>query len=247
MRREDIHNAVNGLRRVGRVQRRENEMPRLCECESGGNGFEIPHFSHHDDVRILPEHSPECLRERVEVLPVLPLPDDALAFGEEKFYGIFHSHNVLSTCLIDALDHGGERGAFPCSRRTCEEDEPLLEETEISYLLRETDIFRSGNTLGNETSDQTRERPFVVAVHTETCAVFECVGDIDFTLLLKFPELLLSQDLLHHSLHLRPRELRFPLSSEFSVDAEKHRRTDGQVHIGSACLARGSEDGVRVR
>ena len=50
LRREDLDDAVDGLGSGDGVQGRKHEMPRFRRFEGEGNGFEIAHFAHEDDV-----------------------------------------------------------------------------------------------------------------------------------------------------------------------------------------------------
>ena len=61
--REDIDDAMNRLRGVARVQRRQNQMTGLGGCQRSGNSLEVAHFANEDDFGILTQRRAECRRE----------------------------------------------------------------------------------------------------------------------------------------------------------------------------------------
>ena len=56
--RKNVHDAVNGLRRIPSVQSRENQVAGLGRCDRRRHGFEIAHFSDQNDIRVAPQRRP---------------------------------------------------------------------------------------------------------------------------------------------------------------------------------------------
>src|SRR5207248_986175 len=76
VRREDVDDAVDALRRGVGVQGREGEVSGLGDGERGGRCLEVAHLAHQHDVRVLPQG---VLQGRVEAVGVgahLALVDD---------------------------------------------------------------------------------------------------------------------------------------------------------------------------
>ena len=63
VRRIERQDAVDRLRRVGRVQRREDEVAGVRRLERGVERFEVADFADEDDVGILTQHAAQRLRE----------------------------------------------------------------------------------------------------------------------------------------------------------------------------------------
>ena len=75
--REGIDDAVDGLRRIGRVQRREDEVAGLGRGDRGRHRLQIAHLADEDHVRILPQHVAQRVGERARIDADLALLDDA--------------------------------------------------------------------------------------------------------------------------------------------------------------------------
>ena len=67
VRRIERQHAVDRLRRVRRVQRREHEVAGVGRLERRVERFEISNFADEDDVGILPQHAAQRLRRSVAV------------------------------------------------------------------------------------------------------------------------------------------------------------------------------------
>jgi len=63
VRREDIEDAVDRLRGVGRVERGQDQVAGLGRGHGRRDRLEVAHLAHDDDVRILPQHVDEGSRE----------------------------------------------------------------------------------------------------------------------------------------------------------------------------------------
>ena len=79
VRREDVDDAVDGLRGVLRVQRGEDEVTGLGRGERDRDRLQVTHLADQDDVGVLAQHVLERVLERVRVLADLALVDQAAA------------------------------------------------------------------------------------------------------------------------------------------------------------------------
>jgi hypothetical protein len=66
-----------------------------------GDGFEIPHLAHQDDVRILAERGAERVLEALGVRAHLALVDQALAVLVHEFDRILDGHDVVAAFAVD--------------------------------------------------------------------------------------------------------------------------------------------------
>src|SRR5579862_9446697 len=65
-----VHQSGESLRRIICVQRRENEMPRLCRLDGDLGGLEVTDLTHHDHVRVLAQERTHRRREGESYLGV---------------------------------------------------------------------------------------------------------------------------------------------------------------------------------
>ena len=76
--REHVDDAVDGLRRVLRVQRGEHEVAGLGGGQRGGDRLEVAHLAHEDHVRVLAQRGLQAEREALRVGAQLALVHDAV-------------------------------------------------------------------------------------------------------------------------------------------------------------------------
>ena len=109
VRRVERQHAVDRLRRVRRVQRREHEVTRVRRLERGVERLEVANLADEDDVRILPQHAAQRLREAGGVGADLALVDVAVDVAMEELDRILDRDDVRVAVLVDVLDHRRER------------------------------------------------------------------------------------------------------------------------------------------
>ena len=109
VRRIERQHAIDRLRRVGRVERREDEVAGIGRLERRVERFEISNFADQDDVGILPQHAAQRLAERRRVGADLALIDVAVDVAMQELDRIFDRDDVGAAVLVDVLDHRRER------------------------------------------------------------------------------------------------------------------------------------------
>ena len=76
--REDVDDAVDGLRRGAGVQSAEDQVTGFGGGQRQPDGFQVAHFAHQDDVRVLAQRGAQRVGEAQRVRPDLALVDQAL-------------------------------------------------------------------------------------------------------------------------------------------------------------------------
>ena len=100
--------AGDGAGRVVRVEGRIHEVPGEGGADSDIRRFAIPNFTHHDDIRILPDDMPET---RGEIEADLRIHENLVDPIHLVFDRVFDGDDLL-VGLVDALERGIERGGF---------------------------------------------------------------------------------------------------------------------------------------
>ncbi len=121
--REDVDDAVDRRRRAARVQRREDEMPRLRRRQRGGDRFEVPHLAEQDHVGVLAEGAAQSFGKPARVAADLALVDEALAVAVEELDRILDRQDVRGTGPVDLVDHRRQRRRLPGAGRSSDQDE----------------------------------------------------------------------------------------------------------------------------
>src|SRR5207248_2929617 len=108
VRRIERQHAIDGLRRVRRMQRREDEVTRVGRLERRIERFDISNFTDQHDIGILTQNASECLSEVGGVGANFALVDVAVDVAVQEFDWIFDRDDVRAPMLVDVLDHPGE-------------------------------------------------------------------------------------------------------------------------------------------
>lgn len=123
---EDVEDAVEGAGGVAGVEGPEDEVPGF----GGGDGeldrFEVPHFSHDDDVGVFAEGGAEGAGEGLGMEADFAVSDVAALGGVHEFDGVFEGEDVVVAVFIDMVNHGGHGGGFSGADGAGDEDEAVL-------------------------------------------------------------------------------------------------------------------------
>ena len=94
-------------------KRGEHQVAGLRNGQGGANGFEIPHFSHQDHVRIFPQRILQGGGEGLGVGADLALIHETGLMPVNELDRIFHRDDVTLSLLVDLVDDGGQRRGLP--------------------------------------------------------------------------------------------------------------------------------------
>ena len=93
--REDVDDAVDRLRRVLRVQRREDEVAGLSGGQRGRDRLEVAHLADEDHVGVLAQRGAQREGEGRGVGAELALVDHALLVRVQELDRVLDGHDVL--------------------------------------------------------------------------------------------------------------------------------------------------------
>ena len=120
-RREDVDDAVHGLRRVLGVQRGEDEVAGLGRGQGRADRLHVAHLADEDHVGVLAQRGLQAEREGRRVRPQLALVDDALLVVVQELDRVLDREDVLVARLVDLVDDRGERRRLARARRARDE------------------------------------------------------------------------------------------------------------------------------
>ena len=106
---EGADDALDRLRGVDGVQRREHEVAGLGRGQRDFDRLAIAHFADQDHLRRLAQRGPERQRERRRVGVQLALVDRALLVVVQELDRVFDGEDVIGAAGVDQVDDRGER------------------------------------------------------------------------------------------------------------------------------------------
>ena len=182
---EDIDDAVDGLRRVRRVQGGEHEVAGFRSGESDADGVEIAEFGNHDDVRILAQRLAQGAGEAAGVGADLPLLDQAGAVFVNELDGVLQRDDHAVAGFRDAADHGGERGGFTRAGDAGDEHESAAQIAELIDNRVMPEGFQIRDVLGDEAEGRLGLATGHVDVSAEAADAFDLERVVELPLLLQ--------------------------------------------------------------
>src|SRR6266513_1842646 len=149
VRREDVDDAVDRLRRGVGVQGRERQVTGLGDGERRLRRFEIAHFADQHHVGVLPQGVLEGGREAVGVGSDFALVDDAALVSVDELDRVLHRNDVPLQLLVDLVDHRGEGRAFARPRRARHEHEAARPLRQLRHDPGQAEVVEGAHVEGN--------------------------------------------------------------------------------------------------
>jgi hypothetical protein len=190
--RED---ALDRLRRVDRVQRREHQVARLGRVEGGGDGLGIAHLADQDHVRALAQRVPQAGVEGLEVGADLALADHAELLLEEQLDRILERHDVALDVLVHVLDQARQRGRLARAGDAGDEHQAAPAQGQLLELLRrQLELVEAGRVLADPAHDDRRLAHLLVGIEPEAAQAVEVQAGIGGAVLVPVREALGTED-----------------------------------------------------
>ena len=140
VRREHVDDPVDRLRRVLRVQGREDQVTGLGRGDRRSDRLEVTHLADEDHVGVLAEDVLERLAEPVRVGADLALVHDARLVLVEELDRVLDRHDVARALGVDDVDHRGQGRRLPRAGRPGDDDEPALVARELGDDRRKAEL-----------------------------------------------------------------------------------------------------------
>ena len=108
-RREDVDDAVDCLRRVVGVQRRQHQVAGLRRGQRRRHGLQVAHLPHQQDVGVLAQRRPQRLREGAGVAPHLDVLDHRPARPVLVLDRVLDGEDVAGAGAVELADEAAAR------------------------------------------------------------------------------------------------------------------------------------------
>ena len=141
VRREGVHDAVDGVHGGVGVQSAQDQMARLRRRHGGLDGLPVPHLPHQDDVRVLPQGRAQGAGKAGGVPPDLPLVENAPVRGVLILHRVLQCQHVGGPGVVDLVDHGGQGGGLAAARLAGDQDQALVQVGEFQHFGRQVQLL----------------------------------------------------------------------------------------------------------
>ena len=157
VRGEHVDDAVDRLRRVLGVQRREHEVAGLRRGQRGRDRLEVAHLTDEDDVGVLAQHVLQRVGERVRVLPHLALVDERALVRVQELDRVLDRHDVHAPCSRFTMSiERRERRRLARTGRAGDEHEAARQ---VGELLHRRAAGRGGRSRRSRTGSHASPQP----------------------------------------------------------------------------------------
>ena len=166
--REDVDDAVDGLRGILRVKGGEHEVAGLRCGERDGDGLEVAELADEDHVGVLAQHVLERGCEAVRVVADLTLVDQRTVVVVQELDRVFDGDDVVGARAVDEVDERGERRRLSGAGRAGDQHEAAGECWRMRPTVSGTPSSCERLDLGGDDAEGRADRAaLLVEVHAE--------------------------------------------------------------------------------
>ena len=200
------------------------------------NGFQVPHFSHQDHVRVLSQGCPQGVGKAAGVFIELPLVHQALVALVHELDRVLDGEDVFAARVIDVIEQSRQGGGFAGTRGACHQHHPTGTLAHLEHNRWQVELLHAGNRAAQSSQAGGIAPPLPVDVDPEAGNSLESVSTVKFPGLLKglslavvqhrenqFVAVLLVEGIVRH----RP---------QFSTEPPEGRLPCGDVKVAAATL-----------
>ena len=186
VRREDVDDAVDGLRRVLGVQGGEDQVAGLGGGQRHLDGLEVAHLADQDDVGVLAQHVLERLGERVRVVADLALVDQAVLVAVQELDGVLDGHDVVAPVRVAMSISAASVVHLPEPVGPVTRTKPRGKDAKLATTGGMPSESRSLISYGNHAEGRSKSVALPVEVHAEPGTPWQRVGEVEFECCSKF-------------------------------------------------------------
>ncbi len=163
-----VAHARERRRHIGRVQRRQHEVPGFPGGQRNAHRLGIAHLANHDDVGRLAERGSQRRRKVERIGANFHLLHDTSMVDVFVLDRIFDGDDVFRLTAIDGVDERGHRRGLAGARGAANDDQPALDLRQRLDARRQAQTHERRHTRRQRADDSRRTPPLAVQVDTET-------------------------------------------------------------------------------
>src|SRR5262249_17361347 len=119
------------------------------DSERRFRSFQVSHFAYQHDVRVLAQGGPQRASKGMSVRVNLALVHNAPLVAMQVLYRVLDRDDVFVPLAIDFVEHRRQRRRFARPRRSRHEDKPVRFLAEAVDDLRQTQLVKGANFVGD--------------------------------------------------------------------------------------------------
>ena len=238
VRREDIDDAVDGLRGGVGVQGREREVARLGDAQGRLDGLEVAHLADQDDVRILAQGGAQRQTEALRVAVHFALVHQTALVLVDVLDRILDREDVLVPLGVDLVDHRRQRRRLATAGGAGDQYQAARALRELGEDRRQAQFLEAAHLLGNQTVDRRHGATLIEDVAAEAADPTDAEREVEFLALLEPLLLRVGADAVGQLLGLGGRQRRQLERHQLAVHPHGRRGARRQVQIGAIQLHR---------
>ena len=230
--REDVDDAVDRLRRVLGMERREDEVAGLRRGQRRADRLHVAHLADEDHVRVLAQRGLEAHREGLCVRPDLALVDDALLVRVQELDRVLDGEDVIVAGLVDLVDDRGQRRRLARAGRPRHEDDPARLRGEATDDRRQAELLDRHGLVGDQPEGGAQRATLEVGVDAEAAVAGNGVGEVELPVRLQALTLRGVEDRVDDLARVGGRQFHEALHRHELAALAQHRgRAGGEVEV----------------
>ena len=248
---EDVDDTVDRFARVVGVERAKDEQTGFGGSESQRDGFQVAHFTHEHDIRILAQGGAQAVGKRSAITRHFALGNDAFFGGVDELDRFLDGDDMAREIGVDVVDDGGKCRRFAGAGGAGDKHETGAHFTEALDLLGHIEFLEGEDFGRNDTEHAAVSTLLFHVVATEAGTAVHLVSEVGITAFhVTFPKLGIANGL-HELHHVVMGEDMLGNGFDITVDTNLRGLTFGEVKIGAAELHKfleiGMNDGIHER
>ena len=170
--RIEVHNPLDGLHRIVRVDGEYTQVTRLCQLQRIFHGVFVTYLANTDHIRRLTHGRLHRHRPRSRVHAQFALRENRFNRFVQIFHRVLNGYNVAGRMFIAPVQHRRHGSGFTRTGRTRQNQQAARFHGQLFQTLRQFQIVHRQNIGGDAAPNHAHAALLVVRVHTETDAVF---------------------------------------------------------------------------
>ena len=215
----------------------EHQVAGLGQRQRDRDRLQVAHLAQQDHVGILAQRRTQAVLEAVHVGTHLALVHDGAFVRVHELHRILDGEDVARTLLVDAVDHGRQRGALARTRWADHQNQPVRGVQQLGARGRSLQFLQRTNAIGNHPQCQRGKSPLAKGVGAEPAHSGQTEREVDLTTVVVLGRLHGVEEAEHHAFEIARRQIVVALDrDQVAASTNGGRTSDGEMEIGGTSV-----------